>query len=142
MCTDVFISLGLVIFQYPQNWALQHFPVGKWLSFNIMLWYDRRISGSDCTYLLLFYVGVCFLDCMPCATISEVSVRMLLGSLHGGVRLRCSSVAVRFLLGATEGSIMAGTFFQLLCPFLMSESHIPSRRYVSDIHVLYQDRNR
>ncbi|KAJ7598052.1 MFS general substrate transporter [Mycena floridula] len=30
--------IGFLVFQYPQNWALQVFPVGKWMAFNIFLW--------------------------------------------------------------------------------------------------------
>ncbi|TDL22854.1 MFS general substrate transporter [Rickenella mellea] len=30
--------IGYLIFEWPQQWALQKFPVGKWLSFNIFLW--------------------------------------------------------------------------------------------------------
>ncbi|TFK49089.1 MFS general substrate transporter [Heliocybe sulcata] len=30
--------IGYLAFEYPQNWALQRFPVGKWMAFNILLW--------------------------------------------------------------------------------------------------------
>jgi len=30
--------IGFFVFQYPQNWALQRYPVSKWLAFNIFLW--------------------------------------------------------------------------------------------------------
>ncbi|KAI5121702.1 hypothetical protein M0805_002095 [Coniferiporia weirii] len=30
--------IGYLVFSWPQNWALQHFPVGRWLTFNILLW--------------------------------------------------------------------------------------------------------
>ncbi|KDQ58426.1 hypothetical protein JAAARDRAFT_176361 [Jaapia argillacea MUCL 33604] len=30
--------IGYLAFEIPQNWALQHFPVGKWMSLNILLW--------------------------------------------------------------------------------------------------------
>ncbi|KAJ3554235.1 hypothetical protein NM688_g3211 [Phlebia brevispora] len=29
---------GYLLFVWPQNWALQRLPVGKWLTFNILLW--------------------------------------------------------------------------------------------------------
>ncbi|TDL18719.1 MFS general substrate transporter [Rickenella mellea] len=31
-------SIGFLVFEYPQNLALQRFPVGKWLTFNVFLW--------------------------------------------------------------------------------------------------------
>ncbi|KAJ7850421.1 MFS general substrate transporter [Mycena olivaceomarginata] len=30
--------IGYLVFQYPQNLALQYFPVGKWMTFNLFLW--------------------------------------------------------------------------------------------------------
>ncbi|EPQ52227.1 MFS general substrate transporter [Gloeophyllum trabeum ATCC 11539] len=30
--------IGYLVFEYPQNWALQRFPAGKWMAFNILLW--------------------------------------------------------------------------------------------------------
>lgn len=30
--------LGYILFEYPQNLALQRFPVGKWMSINIFVW--------------------------------------------------------------------------------------------------------
>ncbi|KAF7798393.1 hypothetical protein EIP86_009614 [Pleurotus ostreatoroseus] len=30
--------IGYLVFEWPQNWALQRLPVGKWLTFNIFLW--------------------------------------------------------------------------------------------------------
>ncbi|KZV92689.1 MFS general substrate transporter [Exidia glandulosa HHB12029] len=30
--------IGYLVFQWPQNWALQRFPVAKWVSLNIFLW--------------------------------------------------------------------------------------------------------
>lgn len=29
---------GYLLAEYPQNWALQRFPVGKWLAANLILW--------------------------------------------------------------------------------------------------------
>jgi hypothetical protein len=34
--------IGYLVFQYPQQLALQRFPVARWLSFNIFLWCVRR----------------------------------------------------------------------------------------------------
>lgn len=30
--------IGYLVFEWPQNWALQRFPVAKWVSLNIFLW--------------------------------------------------------------------------------------------------------
>ena len=30
--------LSYLVFEYPQNLALQYLPVGKWMSFNIFVW--------------------------------------------------------------------------------------------------------
>ncbi|KAH7096651.1 MFS general substrate transporter [Auriculariales sp. MPI-PUGE-AT-0066] len=30
--------IGYLVFEWPQQWALQRFPVAKWISFNVFLW--------------------------------------------------------------------------------------------------------
>lgn len=30
---------GYLLAEWPQNWALQRFPVGKWLAGNLIVWY-------------------------------------------------------------------------------------------------------
>ena len=47
-------SLGYLVFIWPQNWALQKFPVGRWLSFNILIWFVTlhlaiSVGLSDCS---------------------------------------------------------------------------------------------
>lgn len=32
------LYLGYLIAEYPQNWALQRFPVGRWLALNLVVW--------------------------------------------------------------------------------------------------------
>jgi hypothetical protein len=45
------------VFQYPQNLALQYFPVGKWMTINLFLWYLvflsylQAISSANQGYL-------------------------------------------------------------------------------------------
>jgi hypothetical protein len=42
--------IGYLVFQYPQNLALQRFPVGKWMTFNLFLWCvpsSASLSGAD-----------------------------------------------------------------------------------------------
>ncbi|KAH0830676.1 major facilitator superfamily domain-containing protein [Lanmaoa asiatica] len=53
-----------LIFQYPQNLALQRFPVGKWMSINIFLWAIILCSHAACTsfgglFAVRFLLGIC-----------------------------------------------------------------------------------
>ncbi|KII87568.1 hypothetical protein PLICRDRAFT_162273 [Plicaturopsis crispa FD-325 SS-3] len=60
--------IGLLVFQCPQNWALQRFPVGKWIALNLLLW---------CLFLGLHVV---------CNGFSGLfAVRFLLGATEGSV---------------------------------------------------------
>ncbi|KAK6988613.1 MFS general substrate transporter [Favolaschia claudopus] len=38
--------IGYLVFQYPQNLALQYFPVGKWITFNLFMW--ALLLGLHC----------------------------------------------------------------------------------------------
>ncbi|KAJ7858366.1 MFS general substrate transporter [Mycena olivaceomarginata] len=38
--------IGYLVFQYPQNLALQYFPVGKWMTINLFLW--ALLLGLHC----------------------------------------------------------------------------------------------
>lgn len=38
---------GYLLAEWPQNWALQRFPVGKWLAGNLVIWYAIRSSKRD-----------------------------------------------------------------------------------------------
>jgi len=40
--------LSYLIFEFPQNLCLQHFPVGKWMSFNILIWAIALCSHAAC----------------------------------------------------------------------------------------------
>ncbi|KAH9991572.1 hypothetical protein BJV77DRAFT_523783 [Russula vinacea] len=40
--------LGYLAFQFPQNLALQRFPVGKWMSLNIFIWAVALCSHAAC----------------------------------------------------------------------------------------------
>ncbi|KAG1773353.1 MFS general substrate transporter [Suillus placidus] len=49
--------LSYLVFEYPQNLALQRFPVGKWMSINIFVWaHCKNFAGLLVVRLLL---GVC-----------------------------------------------------------------------------------
>ncbi|KAI0087486.1 MFS general substrate transporter [Irpex rosettiformis] len=56
--------LSYLIFQYPQNLALQRFPVGKWMSVNIMAWGITLCCHAACTnfgglFVARFILGMC-----------------------------------------------------------------------------------
>ncbi|KAH7907862.1 MFS general substrate transporter [Hygrophoropsis aurantiaca] len=40
--------LSYLVFEYPQNLALQHFPVGKWMSINIFIWGIALMCHAAC----------------------------------------------------------------------------------------------
>ncbi|KAF9484670.1 MFS general substrate transporter [Pholiota conissans] len=56
--------LAYLTFQYPQNLALQKFPVGKWMSINIFIWAVALLSHTACKsfgalFAVRFILGVC-----------------------------------------------------------------------------------
>ncbi|KAN0077177.1 Major facilitator superfamily domain containing protein [Tylopilus felleus] len=53
-----------LVFQYPQNLALQRFPVGKWMSINIFCWAVILCCHAACTsfgalFAVRFLLGIC-----------------------------------------------------------------------------------
>ncbi|KAB5593649.1 MFS general substrate transporter [Ceratobasidium theobromae] len=79
--------IGYIVFAYPHSWALQRFPVAKYLSANIFLW--AVLVGLHCA--CKNFRGLC--------TYSNVWYTL---NLPG------SQVVLRFLLGASEGCITNG----------------------------------
>ncbi|KZT69386.1 MFS general substrate transporter [Daedalea quercina L-15889] len=56
--------LAYLAFEYPQNLALQRFPVGKWMSLNIFVWGVALCSHAACKsfgglFACRFILGVC-----------------------------------------------------------------------------------
>ncbi|KAF8197567.1 major facilitator superfamily domain-containing protein [Pholiota molesta] len=56
--------LSYLTFQYPQNLALQKFPVGKWMSINIFIWAVALLLHAACKsfgalFAVRFILGVC-----------------------------------------------------------------------------------
>ncbi|KAG0705125.1 major facilitator superfamily domain-containing protein [Suillus ampliporus] len=56
--------LSYLVFQYPQNLALQRFPVGKWMSINIFLWAVVLLCHAACKsfgalFAVRFLLGIC-----------------------------------------------------------------------------------
>lgn len=38
---------GYLLAEWPQNWALQRFPVGKWLAGNLIVWYVLILAQAS-----------------------------------------------------------------------------------------------
>ncbi|GBE86842.1 Thiamine pathway transporter THI73 [Sparassis crispa] len=56
--------LSYLLFEYPQNLALQRFPVGKWMSINIFIWAIALCGHAACTtfaglFVVRFVLGMC-----------------------------------------------------------------------------------
>ncbi|KAL0574692.1 hypothetical protein V5O48_007277 [Marasmius crinis-equi] len=56
--------ISYLVFQYPQNLALQRFPVGKWMSINIFIWAVALLAHAACKsfgalFAVRFILGVC-----------------------------------------------------------------------------------
>ncbi|KAF7368535.1 MFS general substrate transporter [Mycena venus] len=70
LTTDQFNWLGTIFylsylaFEFPQNLALQHFPVAKWMSINILVWGVALCAHAACTNFgglmaVRFILGMC-----------------------------------------------------------------------------------
>nr|GAT56421.1 MFS general substrate transporter [Mycena chlorophos] len=56
--------LSYLLFEFPQNLALQRFPVAKWMSINIFVWAVALCSHAACTsfgglFAVRFILGMC-----------------------------------------------------------------------------------
>ncbi|KAH7880068.1 MFS general substrate transporter [Lentinula edodes] len=56
--------LSYLVFEYPQNLALQRFPVGKWMSANILVWSIALCCHAACTnfaglFVVRLILGMC-----------------------------------------------------------------------------------
>ncbi|KAI0063439.1 MFS general substrate transporter [Artomyces pyxidatus] len=56
--------LSYLVFQYPQNLALQYFPVGKWISINVLVWAIALCCHAACKsfgalFAVRFIMGIC-----------------------------------------------------------------------------------
>ncbi|KZP29608.1 MFS general substrate transporter [Athelia psychrophila] len=56
--------LSYLLFEYPQNLALQRFPVGKWMSLNIFTWGVALCCHAACTsfgglFVVRMILGIC-----------------------------------------------------------------------------------
>ncbi|KAI5362649.1 putative major facilitator superfamily, MFS transporter superfamily [Septoria linicola] len=55
--------LGYLLAEWPQNWALQHFPVAKWLALNLVIWGAILLLHIPCNsfaslFVVRFLLGV------------------------------------------------------------------------------------
>ncbi|KZT03140.1 MFS general substrate transporter [Laetiporus sulphureus 93-53] len=56
--------ISYLVFEYPQNMALQRFPVGKWMSINIFIWGAALTAHAACKnfsqlFAARFILGMC-----------------------------------------------------------------------------------
>ncbi|KAH9929350.1 MFS general substrate transporter [Fomitopsis serialis] len=56
--------VSYLIFEYPQNLALQRFPVGRWMSLNIFVWGLALLGHAACKnftglFIVRFILGMC-----------------------------------------------------------------------------------
>ncbi|KAG1763322.1 MFS general substrate transporter [Suillus occidentalis] len=92
--------LGYILFEYPQNLALQRFPVGKWMSINIFVWAVALAIHAACKNFRGLLV-----------------VRLLLGACEGsitaGFLIVCSMFYTR-----TEQTLRVGYWSQVISGFI------------------------
>ncbi|KAJ7871731.1 MFS general substrate transporter [Mycena leptocephala] len=80
---------GYLVSQFPQNFALQHFPVAKWMSINIFLWSVALCFHAACTSFRGLF-----------------TVRLILGMFEGYALVIHDSVAL--FTDLLRSSIIAG----------------------------------
>ncbi|KAF5343546.1 hypothetical protein D9758_012942 [Tetrapyrgos nigripes] len=85
--------LSYLVFEYPQNLALQRFPVGKWMSLNIFVW-----SVALCTHAACHNFAGLFI------------VRIILGMCEGSITAGFLIVSSMFYT-RTEQTLRVGYWF-------------------------------
>ncbi|KAJ3546254.1 hypothetical protein NM688_g5536 [Phlebia brevispora] len=85
--------LSYLVFEYPQNLALQRFPVGKWMSINITVWAIALCSHAACKNF-----GGLF------------TVRLILGMCEGSITAGFMIVSSMFYT-RTEQTLRVGYWF-------------------------------
>ncbi|KAF9653218.1 MFS general substrate transporter [Thelephora ganbajun] len=85
--------LGYLVFEYPQNLALQKFPVGKWMSINILIWSVALLSHAACKNFAGLFV-----------------VRAILGACEGSITAGFLIVSSMFYT-RTEQTLRIGYWF-------------------------------
>ncbi|KAF5362795.1 hypothetical protein D9757_011022 [Collybiopsis confluens] len=85
--------LSYLVFEYPQNLALQRFPVGKWMSLNILVWSIALACHAACTNFAGLFV-----------------VRLILGMCEGSITAGFMIVSSMFYT-RTEQTLRVGYWF-------------------------------
>ncbi|CAG8931401.1 unnamed protein product [Penicillium salamii] len=66
---------GYLLAEWPQNWALQRFPVGKWLAGNLIVWGGITLLHIPCNsfatlFVVRFFLGVAEASIVPAFLLS------------------------------------------------------------------------
>ncbi|KAJ5506333.1 Major facilitator superfamily domain general substrate transporter [Penicillium expansum] len=66
---------GYLLAEWPQNWALQRFPVGKWLAGNLIIWGGITLLHIPCNsfatlFVVRFFLGVAEASIVPAFLLS------------------------------------------------------------------------
>lgn len=85
--------LSYLVFEYPQNLALQRFPVGKWMSCNIFIWGVALCSHAACKNFAGLFV-----------------VRLILGACEGSITAGFMIVSSMFYT-RNEQTVRVGYWF-------------------------------
>ncbi|KIK59190.1 hypothetical protein GYMLUDRAFT_686005 [Collybiopsis luxurians FD-317 M1] len=85
--------LSYLVFEYPQNLALQRFPVGKWMSFNIFVWAIALACHAACKNFAGLFI-----------------VRLILGACEGSITAGFLIVSSMFYT-RTEQTLRVGYWF-------------------------------
>ncbi|ETW84170.1 major facilitator superfamily [Heterobasidion irregulare TC 32-1] len=85
--------LSYLVFEYPQNLALQRFPVGKWMSCNIFIWGVALCSHAACKNFAGLFI-----------------VRLILGACEGSITAGFMIVSSMFYT-RNEQTVRVGYWF-------------------------------
>lgn len=97
---------GYLLAEWPQNWALQRFPVGKWLAGNLIIWYVLHLfSNNGISVTNLVKRGGITLLHIPCNSFATLFV-------------------VRFFLGVAEASIVPAFLLSMSMFFTYGEQAV------------------
>ncbi|KAH9974774.1 major facilitator superfamily domain-containing protein [Lactifluus volemus] len=105
--------LSYLVFEFPQNLALQRFPVGKWMSLNILIWAVALCSHAACKNFAGLFV-----------------VRLILGMCEGSITAGFMIVSLMFYT-RKEHTVRVGYWFtaQIVLGFIsFGALHTHSKR--------------
>lgn len=93
-----------MIAEWPQNWALQRFPVAKWLAGNLIIWLAYPVETTWLIADKVYRGGIVLLH-IPCNNFGSLFV-------------------VRFLLGVTEACIVPAFLLSMSMFFTYQEQAV------------------